>query len=174
METSFLRAAAPLLEVVLIMLALNSRMMFYGLSFLDKFRGLGPLGWYLTFALTDETYALLCATECPKDVEEKFFMAALSGLNHSYWICGGIIGVVAGTLLPFDATGVDFIMTALFVVLAADQWRAYKSHEPVVIGFAASLLALAFLGPDRFMIPALVLITAALAVRRKSIDGAAG
>jgi 4-azaleucine resistance transporter AzlC len=172
MEVGFLSTAAPLLEVALVMLVLNSRMMFYGLSFLEKFDSMGGLKWYMIFSLTDETYALLCAVKCPDGVDEKRFMLALSGMNQLYWISGGVIGVLAGSVIPFDITGIDFIMTALFVVLAMDQWKVYRSHEPAIIGLLSSLVMLAILGPDNFMIPALLVIIAGLIIRRRRIEGA--
>lgn len=169
-ETSFLQAQTALYEVAVIIIILNSRMMFYGLSFLDRYREMGMRKWYLIFALTDETYALLCVQQTPEGVRESDFMLAISFLNHIYWIVGGIIGAVAGSLISFDISGIDFIMTTLFVVLAINQWKAYKSHEPVFIGLIGSVGALLIFGPDNFMIPALIIITVILIIRRRKIE----
>jgi 4-azaleucine resistance transporter AzlC len=96
-------------------------------------------------------------------------MLCVSGLNQLYWIVGGAIGVVSGMLIPFELIGVDFVMTILFVVLAMDQWKAFTTHEPAFIGLASSVVCLIFLGPDDFMIPALITITAMLLIRRGPI-----
>ncbi|MDR0853425.1 MAG: AzlC family ABC transporter permease [Clostridiales Family XIII bacterium] len=169
-EVSFITLGTALYEVILITIILNSRMMFYGLSFLDRYKEIGPRKWYLIFSLTDETYALLTAVKPPEGVKEKDFLLAVSALDHSYWIIGTVIGVTAGSLLKIDTTGVDYVMTILFVVLAMDQWKAYASHEPVLIGLVSSVLSLVIFGPDNFMIPALILITVLLIVRRSKIE----
>ena len=172
-EVSFLDMRTAIYEVALIAIILNSRMMFYGLSFLERFAAAGKRKWYLIFALTDETYALLCAVKKPEDVKDGDFMLAVSMLNQSYWVLGGVIGVLAGTLIGVDTKGVDFIMTALFVVLAMDQWKAYASHLPAIIGLVSGLSMLALFGPENFLIPALVLITLLLIIFRRRIEGKA-
>jgi 4-azaleucine resistance transporter AzlC len=169
-ETGFLNWHTALYEVALITVILNSRMMFYGFSFLERHRLAGPCRYYLIFALTDEIYARLCATPTPGDVTDRDFMLAVSALNHCYWIAGGVIGVTCGALINVDSTGVDFIMTALFVVLAMDQKQAYSTNEPAAIGLFASVSTLIIFGPDKFMIPALSLIVLLLILRRKSIE----
>ncbi|MDR3294560.1 MAG: AzlC family ABC transporter permease [Clostridiales Family XIII bacterium] len=170
LEVRFLDAAAPLLEIALLTFVLNSRMLFYGLSFINKFGSAGKWKWYLIFALTDETYALLCAVKCPESVDEKTFMLAVSFLNQCYWVAGGVIGVLAGSLIAIDTTGIDFIMPALFIVLAMDQWKAYPSRLPAVIGLACSVLLLMALGPGHFMIPALLVMMLALLAARRRIE----
>jgi 4-azaleucine resistance transporter AzlC len=97
-------------------------------------------------------------------------MLAVSIWCHSYWIAGSLIGVLMGSLIDFDTAGVDFVMTALFIILATDQWRSYTTHEPAFIGLISALPALVIFGPDRFMIPALILVTVLLIVRRKRIE----
>jgi 4-azaleucine resistance transporter AzlC len=173
-ETGFLNWHTALYEVALITVILNSRMMFYGFSFLERHRLVGACRYYLIFALTDETYALLCATPTPTDVTDRDFMLAISALNHCYWIIGGVIGVTCGALINVDSTGVDFIMTALFVVLAMDQQKAYSTNEPAIIGLFSSVSALLIFGSDKFMIPALSLIVLLLVLRRKSIEAKLG
>lgn len=173
-EVSFLESATPLLEVAVLIVILNSRMMFYGLSFIDKFREMGWKKWYMIHTLTDETYALLCAVKAPDDVDEHEFMFAIALLDHVYWIVGGIIGMVAGTLIAVDTTGIDFIMTALFVVIAMDQWKSYGSHAPAIIGLACSVLFLVIIGPENFMIPSLIGILVLLILRRKNIETSMG
>jgi 4-azaleucine resistance transporter AzlC len=169
-EVSFLADGTALYEVALIIIVLNARMMFYGLSFLEQYASMGPRRWYLLFALTDEVYALLCVRKAPDGVREQDYMLTVSLLCHIYWITGGLLGVVAGALINFDTAGIDFVMTALFIVLATVQWRSYTTHEPVFIGLISAVPALVIFGPDRFMIPALILVTILLIVRRKKIE----
>lgn len=169
-EVDFLASGTALLEVAVIIIVLNARLMFYGLSFLDRFNGMGKKKWYMVFALTDETYSILCAVKPPEDVDEKKFMFALAMMNQSYWVLGGIIGTVAGSFITIDTTGMDFIMTALFVVLCMDQWKAYACHEPVFTGFLCSVVALILFGPDGFMIPSMIAILGVLIARRKRIE----
>jgi 4-azaleucine resistance transporter AzlC len=173
-ETGFLNWHTTFYEVALLTVILNSRMMFYGFSFLERHSLAGRCRYYLIFALTDETYALLCATPTPEDVTDRDFMFAVSALNHCYWIVGGVIGVTCGALINVDSTGADFIMTALFVVLAMDRQQAYATNEPAVIGLLSSVSALLFFGPDNFMIPALSLIVLLLILRRKPIEAKLG
>jgi 4-azaleucine resistance transporter AzlC len=173
-ETGFLSRHTVLYEVALLTIILNSRMMFYGFSFLERYKAVGRCRYYLLFALTDETYALLCAVPTPKDVTDRDFMFAVSALNHCYWIIGSVMGVTCGALIDVDTTGVDFVMTALFVVLAMDQRRAYSTLEPAAIGLLSSVSSLLLFGPDNFMIPALLLIALLLILRRKPIEAKLG
>ncbi|WP_051280732.1 AzlC family ABC transporter permease [Anaerovorax odorimutans] len=169
-EVNFLSSATPLLEITMIIIILNARLMFYGLSFIDTFQKMGKKKWYIIFALTDETYSILCAIKPPEDVDEDKFMFALSMMNHLYWIIGGIIGVIAGSFITINTAGMDFIMTALFVVLCMDQWKAYACHEPVFAGFICSVMALLIFGPEGFMIPSMIAILIVLLFRRKKIE----
>jgi 4-azaleucine resistance transporter AzlC len=169
-EVSFLSQGTALYEVALIIIVLNARMMFYGLSFLEQYARVGAWRWYMMFALTDEVYALLCVKKAPDGVSERDYLLWVSLLCHSYWIFGSLLGVVTGALINFDTTGIDFIMTALFIVLAMEQWRGYTTHEPVFIGLVSAVPMLAIFGPDRFMIPSLILVTALLIIRRKKIE----
>jgi 4-azaleucine resistance transporter AzlC len=169
-SVDFLATGTALLQIAIIIIVMNSRMMFYGLSFLDRFNGMGLQKWYMIFALTDETYAILTAIKIPEHIDEKKFMFALASMNQSYWILGGVIGITVGNCISFNSTGVDFVMTALFVVLCMDQWKAYKSHEPAIIGLSCSVAALIIFGPQKFMIPALIAIITAMVARRKPIE----
>jgi len=170
MTANFLSSAAPLLEIALIIVILNSRMMFYGLSFLERFNAMGLKKWYMIFSLTDETYAILCTVKAPEGVDEKKFIFCISALNQSYWAAGSVIGALFGAFITIDITGVDFIMTALFVVLCMDQWKRYKSRQPFFIGLFCSLIMLVIFGSSDFMIPTLIAILVCLIFRRKSIE----
>jgi len=170
MTASFLAHGAGFLEIILIIVIMNSRMMFYGLSFLERWNDMGLKKWYMIFSLTDETYAILSTVKTPEGVDEKKFWFCIAALNQSYWIIGGVIGALFGAVIAIDITGIDFIMTALFVVLCMDQWQRYKTHLPFWIGLVCSLIMLLIFGAGNFMIPALLGIVAVLIISRKHIE----
>ncbi|WP_294497912.1 AzlC family ABC transporter permease [uncultured Gemmiger sp.] len=164
---------ASLLSVALTTLSVNSRHLFYGLSFLDTFKQMGRAEPYMIFSLTDETYSLLCGVEIPKTLKANRVRLWMSALDHGYWIIGSVAGAALGSVLPFDLTGIDFAMTALFVVIFLDQWRAAKSHLPAGIGLVFALIWLVILGPDRFLLPALVCTVLALTACRGKLEPSA-
>ena len=152
----FLGTGVGLFTVILMTLSVNSRHIFYGLSFIKKFKCMGKAYPYMIFALTDETYSLLCSTKIPEDLDEKkvFFGIALS--THIYWILGSVIGSLLGELITFDTTGIEFAMTALFVVIFIDQWIAAKNHIPAATGLLCGIVSLLVFGPSSFILPALI------------------
>ena len=154
---NFLGGGFSLVQVALMTLAVNFRHLFYGLSFTERFRKMGKKRWYMIYSLTDETYSLLCSQRAPGGGEQGQFFFAIALLDELYWIAGAVLGTVVGGLLPFDTTGIDFAMTALFIVIAVEQWQAYKSRFPALWGAGCALACLLLLGPDRFLIPALLL-----------------
>ena len=157
---------ASLLSVALTTLSVNSRHLFYGLSFLETFRKMGKARPYMIFSLTDETYSLLCNLHPPKALDADRVRLYIALLDHLYWVAGSAAGAVLGSVLPFDLTGIDFAMTALFVVIFVEQWCAAKSHLPALAGAVFALLWLVILGPDRFLLPALVCTVLALLLGR--------
>lgn len=167
---NLLTSAFNPLSAFLLTLMVNARHLFYGLSMLSKFRGTGSKKPYLIFSLTDETYSILCSQEPPKDVEKGWFMFFTALLNQTYWVTASAIGALLGSLFTFNTRGIDFVMTALFVVIFINQWKAQKSHTPALTGIGASLLSLFLLGPNRFIIPAMALIAASLILFRKTIE----
>lgn len=168
-----LDTAAPLLDIAFLTFILNFRHLVYGLSLLEKFRGMGLRKLYMIFSLTDETYALLSAVRPPEGVDEKSFYFTIALLDHIYWIAGSIIGAVAGSLITFNTEGIDFAMTALFIVIAVEQWKSGQRHFPFFLGALGTLLCLLIFGPDggRFLIPALVILVAGLLLARPRLDG---
>ena len=167
---SLLAAGASLTQTAFLTLMVNFRHLVYGLSMLEKFRGMGARKFYMIFSLTDETYALLSSAKAPEGVDEHDFFFAVALLDHSYWIAGSIIGAVLGAALGFDTTGVDFAMTALFLVIAVGQWRAAGSHLPALLGGAATLISLLLAGAEDMLLPALAMIVTALALLRPRLD----
>lgn len=167
---NFFLSPFGLLEIAVITLLVNARHIFYGLTFVDKFKRMKWRG-YLIFALTDETYSLLCSQPAPEGVDEGRYFFCVSILNQSYWVTGTLLGALAGRHVPFDTTGIEFAMTALFVVIFIEQWLSAKSHKAALIGLACPLLALPLFGPDNLVLPAMLLMALALIVLRKPIEG---
>ncbi len=167
---SLLAVGAPLPQVALLTFIVNFRHLVYGLSLLEKFRGMGPRKLYMIFSLTDETYALLSSARTPKGVDAHDYYFCIALLDHSYWIAGSVLGAAAGQLLGFDTTGVDFAMTALFIVIAVNQWHAYREHLPALLGCAATLICLLVFGPENMLIPALGVMVLALMLLRPRLE----
>ncbi|WP_297197170.1 AzlC family ABC transporter permease [uncultured Flavonifractor sp.] len=171
---TLLSTAAGLGTVALMTLLINFRHLVYGLSMLEKFRGMGWRKFYMIFSLTDETYALLASAQAPVGVDPKSFYFAIALLDQSYWILGSVIGAVAGALIPVDTTGIDFAMTALFVVIAVDQWKAYRKHLPALLGGAVTIVFLLILGQvfgqQQMLIVSLGVIVLLLLVLREKLE----
>ena len=167
-----LSKAAPLQDAAFLTLILNFRHLVYGLSMLEKFRNLGWRKLYMIFALTDETYALLAGVSVPEGVAGKDFFFSIALLDHLYWIAGSIIGAVAGALITIDTEGIDFAMTALFLVIAVEQWQSNDDHSPVFLGALGTLACLLLFGPEngRFLIPALAILVAGLLLLRPRLE----
>lgn len=157
-------------QVIFLTFMVNVRHVFYGISLLERFNKMGMKRWYMIFGLTDETYSLLCTTNVPEDVDENKFLFAISILDHSYWVLGSAIGGIAGTVLPFNSEGIDFAMTALFVVIFVEQWMEKKNRIPELIGVAVAIVALTIFGASNFVLPAMLAIVALLFVGRKKLD----
>ena len=171
---SLLATGASLAQVAFLTLMVNFRHLVYGLSMLEKFRGMGARKAYMMFSLTDETYALLSSAKPPQGVEEHRYYLAIAMLDQSYWILGSVLGSLAGAALGFDTTGVDFAMTALFLVIAVDQWKTYPSHIPAILGAGGTLAALLLVGADNMLIPALCVIVVGLLLLRPVLDRETG
>ena len=124
----------------------------------------------MIFSLTDETYALLSSAKVPQGVDEHRYYFAVAMLDHSYWIMGSVLGSILGSALGFDTTGVDFAMTALFLVIAVGQWKKAGSHLPALLGAAATLLSLLVVGADDMLLPALGMIVILLTVLRTRLS----
>ena len=158
----------------LMTLLVNARHIFYGLSLLEKFKISEKLKPYMIFSLTDETYSLLCAIEPPEDVNKKWFMFFISLLDQSYWIIGGIIGTVAGTLIDFNSKGIDFAMTAIFIAIFVEQWEKNKNNIPAILGVVISIFSLIIFGKNTFIIFSMVLILIALTLLGKNFKNKGG
>lgn len=162
-----LASGASYIVIALTTLMVNARHLFYGVSMLDRYKGTGARKPYLIFALTDETYSLLCSElpELPEGRRTDYFFA-VSLFDQSYWVLGSVLGALVGTVISFNTEGIDFALTALFLTVFVDQWRSNKRHFPAIAGVGISLICLLIFGADSFLIPAMLLITLALCLYR--------
>ncbi len=174
LTVSLLSSGASLIAAALTTLMVNARHLFYGISMLEKYKGAGAKKPYMIFALTDETYSLVCSEYEGTEEERHQYYFTVSLMNQSYWIIGSVIGAFLGTVIPFSVEGIDFALTALFVTIFVEQWLSKKDHGPALIGVGVSVLCVLVFGAEHFLIPAMCLITAALAIFRKVTEGGKG
>ena len=163
---NLITGGASLIATALMMLMVNARHLFYGISMLDKYKNTGKYKPYLIFALTDETYSLVCSGKIPEGVDRNKYYFLVSLFDQVYWVIGSVIGSVVGSVLNFNTAGIDFSMTALFLVVFVEQWKSTKDHRSAIAGVAASVLCLLVFGPSSFLIPSMISITVILTVMR--------
>lgn len=168
---TLLSSGASVLLTAAMTLLINSRHIFYGLSFVEKFKTMGRRYFYMIFSLTDETYSVLCSVRPEDKTDKKQAMFLIALFDQAYWVAGSVIGAAVGGLLPFDTTGIDFSMTALFVVIFLEQWLDAKTHIPAVVGLVSGISFLLLLGPDNFILPSLVVTVTILLLCRRKIEG---
>lgn len=162
---TLLSGETSLLTIGVTALLMNSRQLFYSLSFIDTFNKMKQK-WYMIFTMTDETYAVnLSLTETGKEKEDMMFVIAF--LSRCYWMAGTIAGGVLGQLIPIKLEGIDFCMTALFVIIFIDNWEKTKNHVPAVLGLIISMLCLIIAGARSFMLPSLILVSGVLLLMRE-------
>ncbi len=152
----FMASGASLLTTAFMTLIINCRHFFYGVS-----------------RLTDETYSITATVKLEDDISPKKYYFFLTALNHSYWITGCVLGAVLGMFLPFSGEGVDYAMTALFIVIMVEQWLDNKNHLPAILGATTTAVCLVVFGAEFFIVPALFLIAAEMVIFRKKLDPAA-
>jgi len=158
------------LQIALLTFFVNMRHMFYGLSFIDKFKRMKGKKGYMIFSLTDETYALLCSVEAEDTRENNLLFFLIAVFNQFYWLLGTAIGILAGTLITFDTTGINFAMTALFMVIFIEQWQSAKSHLPALVGVGGSIIVIILFGSEGMILPTMTLIVTILTLMRKPIE----
>jgi len=169
--TMLMSAFAPL-QTLLVALMIQVRHLFYGISMLEKYKGMGLKRFYLIFGLCDETFSINCSAEPPADVDRGWFMFFVTLLDQSYWITGATLGGLLGSLLNFNTEGLDFAMTAMLAVIFLEQLLKEKRHISAAIGVAASLVCLQLAGADSFLLPTMVCILVFLTVFRRPIEKA--
>ena len=161
-------------QTFLMTLMIQARHLFYGISMLDKYKHLGAKKLYIIYAMCDETFSVNYTAKIPDDVDRGWFYFFVSLLNQIYWVSGATIGGLLGSLIHFDTTGLDFVMTAMFVVIFMEQWMKEKHHFSELIGLIAAVGCLLIFGADNFMIPTMVCILAALSFLKKPIESRFG
>lgn len=169
-------AAVPLLGVpfdpvgsFIMALMLSARHLFYGIPMLKKYENSGPLKYPLIALLTDETFSVCSSLDAPRGVEKKYFNTIISVLNYFYWVGGTTLGVLIGQFIRFDTTGIDFSLTALFLVLFLEQLKTREGKFSGTIGLVASAAVLLLFGSKSFVVISMVVILAALLSGRRVI-----
>lgn len=165
---SLLAGGAGLLTAALTTVVVNARHLFYGISMVDAYKDAGRKKPYMIFALTDETYSLVSRNQVPEGMDRHTYCFLVSLFDQIYWVAGSVLGSLAGTLLPINYEGIEFVLTALFVTIFVEQWLSTRNHVPAVIGVAATVACLLIFGRDVFLIPSMVLIAVLLTVAQKT------
>lgn len=158
------------LQALMMTLMINARHLFYGISMLDKFRGLGWKKFYLIFGMCDESFSINYTAEVPEGVDRGWFMFSVTLLNQIYWVFGATLGGLFGSLIHFDTQGLDFVMTAMFVVIFMEQWMKDKNHTSELLGLGLSLICLFVFGADNFIIPAMISILIILSLLKVKLE----
>lgn len=160
---NLLATGASVLSTALMTLMVNARHLFYGISMIEDYRDMGWRKWYVIFGLTDETYSLVCGNpKLPDGVERKNYTFLLTLMNQFYWIFGSVLGAILGNAVSFNSAGIDFSMTALFVIIFVEQWEKAKQHFPAILGLAVSVICLLIFGADSFLVPSMIGISIGL------------
>lgn len=157
-------------QVLIMALLIQARHLFYGISMLDKFKGMGWKKYYLIFGMCDETFSVNYTADIPEDIDRGWFMFFVTLLDQLYWGLSATLGALLGSLLKFDTNGISFVMTAMFVVIFLEQWFKEKDHTASVLGLTVTALCLILFGADAFMIPTMLLILIFLAILRKKLE----
>lgn len=158
------------LQALAMTLMINARHLFYGISMLDRYRGTGWKKPYLIFGMCDESFSINCSADVPEDADRGWFMFFVTLLNHLYWFSGATLGGIFGSLIRFNTEGLDFVMTAMFVVIFLEQWLKEERHTSSLLGIGLSLLCLLAFGAEHFIIPAMLAILAVLTALRGRLE----
>lgn len=158
------------LQALAMTLMINARHLFYGISMLDRFRGIGWKKIYLIFGMCDETFSINYTADIPPEVDKGWFMFFITLLNHFYWFIGATLGGIFGGLIHFSTEGLDFVVTAMFVVIFLEQWRKEKNHTSALAGLGISLLCVAVFGAENFILPAMAGILLSLSLLQKPLE----
>lgn len=166
---TLLTSAFNPMAALLLSLMVNARHLFYGLSMLEKYRGLGKARGILIYTLCDETFSISAGVKPPPEVERRYFYLSISLLDYLYWVLGTLLGGIVGGLITFNTTGLDFVLTALFVVLFLEQLKKADNRLSGLIGVAASAVMLLCFGAENMVIPSMLLILVILLLGRKKL-----
>ncbi|MBD5488539.1 MAG: azaleucine resistance protein AzlC [Lachnospiraceae bacterium] len=167
---SLLLGAFNPLQALAMTLMINARHLFYGISMLDKYRGNGLKDIYLIFGMCDESFSINYTADIPEGIDRGWFMFFVTLLNQCYWVFGATLGGIFGSLIHFNTEGLDFVMTAMFVVIFMEQWMKEKNHISAFVGLGVSLLCLIAFGAENFIIPAMIGILGVLTLLRAPLE----
>lgn len=162
------------IQAFTVSLMVQARHLFYSIAMLDRFKGLGWKKFYVIFGMCDETFSINCSTDVPEGIDKGWFMFWVTALDHIYWVCGSALGGVVGSMLTMNTEGLEFVMTAMFVVIFLEQWLKDESHLTAIIGVGSSVLCLLVFGATNFLIPAMCLILGLVTLCRTPIEKKAG
>lgn len=171
---SLLTAAFDPLNAFVITFILCARHIFYGISMLENYKGLGLKKIYMIFGMVDETFSINYSAQPPSDVDRGWFMFFVTLFNQLYWIFGSTVGALFGTMIKFSTEGIEFVMTSMFVVIFIEQWKKDKSHLSAFIGLGVSLISLVIFGADNFIIPSMIGIFTVLTLSRTHLERKVG
>lgn len=172
LAVNFFVPGFSLVQAAFLTIMVNIRHVFYGLSLVERYNRFGKKRWYMIFGMTDETYSLICTTNVPEGVDEEKFLFSITLLDQLYWILGTIIGSFLATAIGFSSEGVEFAMTALFIVMFIELWYRRTNRPAELIGLAVSFVCLLIFGANNFVLPTMILIIAILMLYRKRMEGA--
>ena len=167
---SFFAGGVSIGTIIVMSLLLNSRHIFYGIPFIEKFRKFKGWRFYLIYTLADEIFSLHCSHDFPPDVDEKKAYICTAFVVSQFWILMTVIGALIGSLLKFDTSGIDFAMTALFIVILLDQLKDAPVKLPAFLAFGSSLICLILLGADNFILPSLLITVGVLTVLKNHLS----
>ena len=167
---SLLLSAFSPLSAFLMALMIQARHLFYGLAMLERYKGYGLRSVYMIYAMSDETFSITCSAEPPEGVDRGWFMFFITLLDQLYWVASAGLGAVVGSVLPFSTEGVDFVMTAMFVVIFLNQWEKEKQHVSALIGLLVPLVCLVLFGAGSFLLPAMACILVLLVALCRPIE----
>ena len=159
-----LAGGVSVLSAIFTAVMVNARHLFYSISMIETYKDAGKYKPYMIFALTDETYSLLCDGTAPEGCDANRYRFLVSLFNHCYWVTGSVLGSLLGAVLPFSTAGIEFSMTALFIASFTEQWMSTHDHIPALIGLLSTFVCLLLFGSERFLIPAMILMTLTLSL----------
>ena len=163
---SWLLGSFDPVNIFFLTLMINARHLFYGLSMLEKYNIPGWKKLYLIYGMCDESFSINATVDVPKDIDKGLFMFFVTILNQIYWVAGATIGGIFGSFIPFDTKGLEFVMTALFVVIFLENWLKEKDHNASVIGLFISFICLTVFKGTNFIIPSMIIILSVLTLLR--------
>ena len=167
---SWLLGSFDPVNIFFLTLMINARHLFYGLSMLEKYNIHGWKKLYLIYGMCDESFSINTTVDVPKDIDKDWFMFFVTMLNQIYWVAGATIGGIFGSFIPFDTKGIEFVMTALFVVIFLENWLKEKDHSASVIGLFISFICLTVFKGTNFIIPSMIIILTVLTLLRGRLE----